>query len=69
MSETEKDQWYMLGRIADRQEIAKELRDRAAGLFRGHNDKEAIELRGYAVKIELDAKHLREDYDKKYPKI
>lgn len=68
MSEKENDKWYMLGRISGRDEISKLIYDRAAGLFRGHNDKEAIELRRLALQIEIEAKQLREDYDKKYPK-
>jgi len=58
----------MLGRISGKEEISKLIYDRAAGLFRGHNDKEATELRRLALQIELDAKHLREEYDEKYPK-
>ena len=68
MSERENDKWYMLGRIAGREEIVIKLKDRAAGLFRGHNDEEAQELRSYATYLELTTKQLREDYDKKYPK-
>ena len=68
MSEKENDKWYMLGRIAGREEIVKQLYDRAAGLFRGHNDKEAHELRRLALQLELEAKQMREAYDKKYPK-
>ena len=68
MSEKENDGWYMLGRVAGREEIVKQLYDRAAGLFRGHNDKEAIELRRLALQLEIEAKQLREDYDEKYPK-
>ncbi len=68
MSEEENDGCYMLGRIAGREEIVKQLYDRAAGLFRGHNDKEAIELRRLALQLKIEAKQLREDYDEKYPK-
>ena len=68
MREEENDGCYMLGRIAGREEIVKQLYDRAAGLFRGHNDKEAIELRRLALQLKIEAKQLREDYDEKYPK-
>ena len=68
MTEEENDKWYMLGRVAGREEVVEGLKDRAAGLFRGHNDKEAQELRSYATYLELSTKQLRKDYDKKYPK-
>jgi len=65
-NEEEKDQWFELGKITGRVEIFKELYDRAAGLFRGHNDKEAIEIRRLALQLELDTKQMRENYNAKY---
>ena len=66
MSEKENEKWYLLGRIAGREEAIKELYDRAAALFRGHTDKEAIEIRRYALQLDLATKQLRKEYDAKY---
>lgn len=66
MSEEKENQWYELGIIEGYDRIVVLLLVRAAGLFRGHNDKQAIELRATATQLTIDSKHLREDYDKKY---
>lgn len=64
--EQEQDKWYELGIIEGFDRVVNQMLDRAAGLFRGHNDEQAKELRAFATRLQLDSKHLREDYDKKY---